>query len=213
MKVLLSCVFAICIFLSCTSNTPAFRATRQKLIFSYDTMVSVPQVTLSVFVLASSPYDRVLSIDIEHEKSGLKWDITDLMFMGTEKEVWFGSPSLHAPWHFPFPVGNYLISITDTSQDSARSFFDISYPEKFLTQNLNETQETTEFQSLTAESLVIYSDENEILYFGQEEDNLSSTAGILNSYPTTAYYTTFKTSSTVSYGVMMPKTYVNRDIQ
>ncbi|MGL4986803.1 MAG: hypothetical protein ACRC5H_06675 [Treponemataceae bacterium] len=200
-------------FLSCSSNVPSIRSTRQKLIFSYEGETHVPVLSLSAFVLVGGSYDRIMYIDLEHEETKLRWTISDLTFMGNTKETWFGSASIRSPWQLPFPSGKYLITVTDTAQDTTRSFFDMAYPEKFLSLSLVEAKETAEFQSLTAEYLVIYSDENEILYFDQEESELSTTEGILGAYPIAASYRIFKTSSTVSYGVMMPATHISKDIQ
>lgn len=165
---------------SCSSEDPSVSSSSYKLIYDFKDEESLPDVSLSVFVAVESDETRGESLRIINEKSGLEWKCSGAELRkieANEDNKWVGYTNFRPAKDSSFPKGLYSVCYEDKSELEAESSFRLLYPDELAGAKSSDFPQI--FTVPSVKKIAIYSNEDELLFFGEEPHTWENNENIL----------------------------------
>lgn len=169
------CALFVC---SCADSAPSLAAVSAKLICEYTTAADMPAVSLSVFVQPISPPERVDSLTLIHNASGLEWRVSHPVIIGNgrtsaqEGSAWVGSGFIMPANGCKLPSGAYTVVYTDLAGRTAVLEFALCVSENLYELTGRET--AAEYGGHSSAGVLIYAADNTLLYCGEKKPEWDS---------------------------------------
>lgn len=162
-----------------------------------------PQLKLCVFLSTESDIRAASDIKIISEDYDLEWVCDNpSRFTDEEEQNWVGCISFYPADGETMPKGNYSLIYEDASGKTCESEFCVDYPDDLLTTS------TTGFLEIVPDSferkLAVYSEDDVLLYFGDEKDYLTNKSSLMNDCEGAFYFKLCYISDAESIICLMP---------
>lgn len=169
-------------FSSCANDDPESTLVEHKIIYDFKDEESSPEVRLSVFVALESKIQMGSSMKLVNEESGLEWNCssTNLDKIELKDMKWVGSTKFVPVKNEMFPSGSYRVVYEDLAERECESSFELKYSENIA--ELKSTDIPTAIKSSISKKIAVYSNEDVLLYFGEEPANWTSSDAIIMDY-------------------------------
>lgn len=170
------------LFISCANDNPETSSVDHKVIYDFRDSESLPELKLSVFVAVENKVQKSASMKLIHEDSGLEWNCRSLSLNKYESNEmkWVGNTNFVPEKNRLFPEGNYRVIYEDLAERECDLTFTLNYPEhiaKVLSEEI-----PAAFNTPSAKKIAVYSNEDILLYFGEEPANWNSNDDIIMNY-------------------------------
>lgn len=181
----LTSVFIICFCtlfcLSCSNNVPQVHNAKLNIIFDYDSMESLPNVRMGIFVEATSNPRRFEKITVAPKGKDYSWEVTDLLLAESHEQKYSGAVNLVMPKDEQFPTGEYQIEYIQSDEETSDIKIGLFYDKK-----LYELKGSDVAQYMTnamgSKMIKIYDENKKIIYYGPRTVELRDARNIWNNY-------------------------------
>jgi hypothetical protein len=169
-------------FFSCSDSVPALADARLMPVFEFATENARP--SLFVYLLANPTSDIALadSMRLTHRATGFVWNIANPLVMQTRNAVWVSGPRL-APYDSSegFAEGAYLVAYIDTSGRISERAVQLVYAQGLKTATAQTVASLMPENAST--KIVIYDEEENVIYYGDRDENIGTNDLLKRSYP------------------------------
>lgn len=172
-------------FVSCQDSEPSLLAVEHTLTFDYASSSSSPKMRLGVCCSPSSEVQRLEVLRLIHQETGLEWNCSEVeVFKGEKNRNWAGYTNFIPAYNESFPQGFYSIYYEDSAGRSCEGEFKIEYPEEFSAKSCQELP--LQITNNADEYIVLYNNDDILIYYGKFKDEWGNGRGILEEYPDAA---------------------------
>lgn len=184
-------LISVNLFFSCNQNSPQISTSDFKIVFDYKDETSLPDVHLSLFTLSVTDprFLEKMTLDFQGEassdsktllKSGnsYQWKAESLIKIRSGDTYYAGYPYFASPDKVKFPEGPYSATYTAYNGEEVTSNLSLSYDKSLYGKKSGELKNFRD----SAAYIVLYNENNEIIYYGEKTDSMSDMQGIWNSY-------------------------------
>lgn len=167
------CICVICT--SCSDTMVDMPVLYPRIIYSYSNENDVPEAVLSVFSEVSSEAERLSSMTVRHNASGLSWNVQPVNVLNDAKgKLYAGTNNLRMPEGENFPEGLYTIIFRDYAGNTNVSTFTL---EKTYLEHMPDRPESHK-------KYIVYDKNKNVLYISADSNDTSDTINKLSSkYP------------------------------
>lgn len=193
------------IFLSCSESPPS--VSQVSTITVIDHGEASPAMRLCVFISIDSDIRSASDIRITNVDSGLEWSCDDLVkFTDEDGQNWAGCVSFYPAANGVIPKGAYTLVYEEASGETCESGFHVNYPDSLLTATAADFAGDISVPFETR--LAVYSEDDVLLYFGEEQGYLSDRLSLQEAYENASYFTLCYFSEPEAVLCIMPAEYL-----
>ena len=178
--------------------------------FDYDNYDSYPQARMCVFMETPSDTRKADYITVNSENSDLIWKIDDIIKIKNDNYYLAGNTNLTLPDNKQFDNGNYLISYAQKDNKTVEAYLDVNYDKSFYQKKALEAQKTM-IENGAKNNIILYDENNIVIYFGNKSDDFQTENQILMIYPKTSVYNEVYISNDNSIICNLPKKYIKTE--
>ncbi len=195
------------LFSSCADTTPSILSVNAFVVYEYKDTKSKPIERLSVFVQPATEAERFKEMTVESLETGYIWKIQDAQIMSTGKRSFVGNSSLLPYWDEKIPTGDYRVVYTDCASRQAERVFTIR-EKKSLTDNpisslnYNDVLSKKQAKDFVFDRVVLYDENNEIIYYGGNKRDFNKIEQIRSKYPDARKMCTARITSDSMYAIV-----------
>lgn len=191
-------------FTSCSQNLPEINNLKTSLVFSYDTLDSLPQVKLSVFSNIKNEARYIQKIQVDCIENEFVWICEPVeIFMDSKENHYAGYTNIVLPKNMRFPLGKYKASFINGLEDKAERYFSIDYNQELYNKNAKALLTYIEDIEVT-NKICIFDKDNTVIYYGEKTEEYSDSRKIWNKDNKSAFYKDIYTISNGNVMFIMP---------
>lgn len=180
-KLLFLAVILIALFCSCSNNVPDVRLARLSVVFDYESMDSLPQARLSVFVEAHSNPRRFGTITVAAKGSDFSWEVNDLLYAQNDETKYLGAVNLVMPQNQQFPTGEYDVSFIQMDEEKSDVKIPLFYDKTLYTTKGSDASKVMN-NAMSSRMLKVYGENKMVLYYGPWTKEFTDARSIWNVY-------------------------------
>ncbi|WP_407396853.1 hypothetical protein [Treponema sp.] len=175
-------LFLIVFFFSCANDNPESSFVDYRVVYDFSDNEVSPELKLSVFVSVESNVRMGSSLKLIHEDSGLEWKCSSrcLNKIDMNSNKWIGSTNFIPVKNDSFPKGNYKVIYEDMAERECDVSFNMLYPDGILECTAKDIP--TVFKTPAVKKIAVYSNEDVLLYFGEEPSHWRTGEDIIMEY-------------------------------
>lgn len=208
-KSFLSFFFSIIslVFFSCADSTPSLLSVNAYVVYEYKDEKSKPVERLSVFVQPDTEAERFKEMTVESLETGYVWKISEVQVMSSGKRNFVGNSFLLPYWDEHIPSGDYRVVYKDCASRTAEKTFTIREKKSLVEQplaaaNYNDVKSKKAGKDFVFDRVVLYGENNEIVYYGGNRREFNNIAEIRKTYPDARKMCTARITNDSMYAVV-----------
>lgn len=208
-KVLLP-FFILFFFLSCSQSTPVLSFTKWCVVFEYDEN-ELPESRLSMFIEAGENVKRAERLVVSNESSNLSWTVEDLVLLQSVDRLFCGYPNFVVQSDDKIPIGRYVITFVQADGTEKQISANVTYDEIFYNSKAQDIPQIMNEKS-GSKKIAIYSQENDLLYYGEQKDSVETKEKIAKKYENALYYNEIWATPNDTVICIMPDVFVREKV-
>ena len=166
---------------SCSNNVPQVQNAKLNIIFDYETMDSLPEARIGVFVEATSNPRRFDKIIVTPKGTDYSWEVTELVLADNNAQKYCGAVNLVMPLKEYFPTGEYEIEFIQADEEKSDVKIGLFYDKNLYSVKGTEISGVMNRMS-GSKMLKIYDAEKKIIYYGPRTVELRDARNIWNNF-------------------------------
>lgn len=180
-------LFSIFFFVSCDQGVKNIDFMQSALIFEFDDSISKPKQRMSVFAEISYDSRKVQQMELMRLESDEKWIAEDLIQLVINEKMTAGFPNFVPSPDSLIENGTYQVSVVQYDGSSLTKYFNLDYDKALASMK---SEEFTQWIKNNGgkKQLIIFDQENTVLYFGDQTESLTTQRDIWLKYNNAAYY-------------------------
>lgn len=173
---------AVIFFSSCSSENPEASSVDHRLIYDFKDEESFPDTRLSVFLSLESKAQKASSIKLIHEETNLQWTCNTRSMDKVEHKnsKWVGCTNFFPVKNEDFPSGQYSVIYEDLEEKETETYFNLQTAEDIKDHKAGDFPAA--FTSPNTKKIAVYSNEDVLLYFGEEKEEWDSNEKIIYDF-------------------------------
>ncbi|MDR3283735.1 MAG: hypothetical protein LBS97_00975 [Treponema sp.] len=186
-KILRFVPFFLTLLFSCSDSLPAIADVKLMPVFEFDSENGRPLMYVYLLAQVSSNLDFADSLRLTQTETGYVWNIENPITLDSQIDVWLGSPPI-MPYDQGkgFLPGSYRVSYIDTSGRTTERGVTFSYPSELRTATVKTVLDLLPQTSVVR--IAIYDMDDQLLFWGERNQDLQTLEGILKRYPAAFSY-------------------------
>lgn len=202
--------FILFFLLSCSQSTPVLTFTKWCVVFEYNND-ELPESRLSMFIEAGENVKRVERLIVSNESSNLSWTIEDLVLLQSADRLFCGYPNFVVQSEDRIPVGRYVITFVQADGTEKQISANVTYDEIFYNSKSQDIPRIMNEKN-GSKKIAIYSQENDLLYYGDKKDSVETNEKIAKKYENALYYNEIWSTPNDTVICIMPEIFVREKI-
>ena len=196
--------------MSCSQNAADIKASEMSVIFEYHDEESLPSARLCLFIESESDTRRSDQLLLSSPKDGFEWSSKELIHIKSGDRSWSGYTNFVMQSAQHFLCDSYNLILRNADEDEAVQSLDFSYDEDFYEIKALEAEEKMK-EAEAVKKIAIYDENDILLYYDVQNDNLNSARKMWNMFSNASYYNVVWQAKDKSVLCIMPKRLVIPD--
>lgn len=172
----LSVLLFSCVLFSCSNTAPSIVTTEAKVVFDFENEKSTPTQKLNLFLKMNSDVRRVETMSLNHNLTGLRWNISNPMISQVDNYFYAGYTNIQGVSQSgeKLPEGEYSITYIDGEGRQEMTIFTIQYNDEIMKMKPN--QVVSYLKDKKPQVFVgVYSKEMNLIFYGQAKNDWNIT--------------------------------------
>ncbi len=194
--------FSLFLFFSCSDDNAAINSVSSSIVCDFSDADSSGELYLAVFVQCQSSPQRADRIILKKLQSDYVWEVSSpLIFSGNSKN-YVCCTKIKAPEGEYIKNGEYELTYIDAAGNEDTASFYVNYSENLIFATAEDVRDV--IGNHIDETVALYDNNNNLLYYGKPKNNWKQNSRILNDYRDAVSKRVFYTTALNSIVCMMP---------
>lgn len=196
-------------FVSCSQNINEILSSLNTLILDYSDETQKPSMRLSVFVKTNGDVRHFKMLRLYSSQANYEWTVDNLVMVDKNNEMYAGYTNFIVPQGELIPQGEYEASFISYNDEENTTNFFLQYDQSL--KDMSSVEAENYFKNNGSEEYVlIYNEEDRVLFFGKKTEKQQTENDIWLNYKTSKSYYTIWLKPDNSIMCIMPEKTIKR---